>query len=119
VPDDDAGPAAFDVAALTRIRAIGGERLLGEMIALFSTHAPARVAAAKAGFRSADPKAIEAATHALKSSAAQLGATELSTLAARAEVLAHAGDLPSVQPILDRLDEALPAAVDWMRSTTP
>lgn len=100
----DTESPATDPAALDRLRRFGGPKLLGDMIALFLQAAPERLAAARDGLARHDPVAVEQALHALKSSAAQLGATRMQRLSAQAEQVARSGSLAGASDLLAELD---------------
>ncbi len=103
-----------EYAALARLRRFGGDKLLGDMIALFVVAAPERLDAARRGADAHDPHAIEMAMHSLKSSAAQLGALRMQRLCAEGEQLAREGSLAGVTALLDELDDELPRVTAWL-----
>jgi len=105
-----------DPEALERLRRFGGDKLLGDMISLFVAAMPQRLAAARGGLARGDAHAIEHELHALKSSAAQLGALRLSRLSAEGERLARAGTLDAAPDILDQLDAEVPRVREWLTS---
>lgn len=80
--------SALDPAAAARLRRLGGERLLRELIELFLQLGPARVDAGTAA--ASDWEAAERACHSLKSAAGNLGAVELQRLAGEQEDAAAA-----------------------------
>ena len=94
----------LDPSAATRLRRLGGERLLREMLELFLQLGPERLAAADAA--SGDLEAAERACHSLKSAAGNVGATALQAAAAEAERAAGTRDRA-----------ALAAATQNLRST--
>lgn len=103
-----------DQAALDRLKRFGGGKLLGEMISLFLSTAPERIAAARAGLDAADAAATEMALHSLKSSAAQLGAMRMQRLSERGELLARAGTLTDVPALMQELDNEFPRVQTWL-----
>jgi len=105
---------ATDPDALTRLERFGGIKLLDEMIALFLENARDRLAAAAAGLDAGDAAAIENAMHALKSSAAQLGALRLSRLCEQAETIARGGTHTESAPVLDQCREELVRVSAWL-----
>ena len=109
----------LDASALARLRKLGGEKLLSEMIALFLQHAPARLAAARAGNSGGDARAVERAAHSLTSTAANLGAVRVQRLARRVEELAGGGDLASAAQLLPDLEEELARAAALLRAERP
>ena len=103
-----------DQAALDRLKRFGGGKLLGEMIGLFLSTAPERLAAAHAGFDAGDVPATEMALHSLKSSSAQLGAMKMQRICEQGELLARAGTLADVGGLLQQLDHEFPRVQAWL-----
>ena len=103
-------------AALDRLRRFGGARLLGDMITLFLESVPQRLGAARAGFVRGECRAVEHELHALKSSAAQLGALRMQRLSQDGERLAKAGTLDGLGNILDELSAEEPRVREWLES---
>lgn len=121
-PMDDSDPQPLsaesesptDLAALTRLKRFGGEKLLHEMIELYLSAAPERLAAARAGLETGDLAAVELALHSLKSSSAQLGAARVGKLSDRGEVIARAGSLNGIAEIIDDMEAELARATTWL-----
>ena len=103
-----------DARALDRLRRFGGGKLLAEMIALFLTVTPERVATARQAHQAGDIPTLERALHSLKGSAAQLGAVRLQRLSERGERLARLGSLGGVPILMQELDEELPRVREWL-----
>lgn len=99
-------PTAVDLdpAAVERLRRVGGEKLLRDMIDLFLTHAPGRVANAMAARDEGDVRTLERAVHSLKSTAGNLGGTAVQLLSQEIEDLAAAGDLDAAAARLPELE---------------
>lgn len=112
-------PLVHDDAALERLRRFGGEKLLAGMIALFLEDAPARLAAARAAIAAGDPAGARAALHALKSSAAQLGALRLSARCASGEALARNGAVGGLAELVAFADADLATAAAWLSAPRP
>lgn len=74
-------------AALARLVRLGGDKFLREMIDLFLGYVPQRVEDACAGQKTGDIEAMRRAAHAIKSSAANLGAVRLQKVAEQLEIL--------------------------------
>ena len=116
----DADPATHadfpetDPEALERLRRFGGDKLLGDMITLFLTAVPQRLGAARRGLSRADCHAVEHELHALKSSAAQLGALRMHRLSQEGERLAKAGATEALGGVLDALDAEAPRVQVWL-----
>lgn len=108
--------ATTDPAALARLTRFGGDKLLGEMISLFLSTAPERIAAARAGVTARDAAAAEMALHSLKSSSAQLGALHMQRLSEEGELLARAGSLEPVSALVSDLEDEFPRVRGWLDS---
>ena len=93
--------------ALERLRRFGGEKLVRELVELFLAHGPARAAAARTASAKDDARAVRSHLHALKSSAAQLGAAGVQRLCEAGESYAGAGRLERVPALLDAIDAEL------------
>ncbi len=98
-----------DRAALEKLRTLGGVALLTQMIDLFLENTPKRIAAAQGGEKSGNWYEVERAAHSLKSSAANLGLTDLQSLAREIEDLAERRQSEKVIPLLHELESRFPA----------
>lgn len=78
-------------SVLQKLQRVGGATLIYQLVQLFLEHHPQRIASAQAGEKSGDWKAVEAASHSMKTSAGNLGLTGLQERAARLEFLAGQG----------------------------
>jgi HPt (histidine-containing phosphotransfer) domain-containing protein len=76
---------ALDPAALARLRKLGGDKFVGEMIDLFLSYGGKQVAEARAAWQAGNLAGVAAAAHALKSSAGNVGAEQVRKLAAQTE----------------------------------
>lgn len=108
------GATVTDPEALARLRRFGGDKLLREMIGLYLTAAPERLAAAKEGVANGDRSAAELALHSLKSSSAQLGAALVGRLSERGEIIARGGTLDGVAEIITEMEAELARATSWL-----
>jgi two-component system sensor histidine kinase RpfC len=77
--------------ALDRLRRLGGEPFLGKMLDLFLAFGAEKVREASDAWQRQDRVAVGKAAHALKSSAANVGALRVQQLAAAIEERAGAG----------------------------
>ena len=102
----------IDMKALERLHDWGGRRLVAQMIDLFLTQAPARLTGLREGLAGGDVETVERSAHSLKSTAANLGATELSRLAGEAERAAAARDLMLVRDHMSALEAEFARARD-------
>jgi two-component system, sensor histidine kinase and response regulator len=105
-PLADEAPVS-DPEALGRLREWGGDKLVGEMVGLFLSQAPDRIAAARAALESGAPAEVERAAHALRSSSAQIGASRVRALCAEIESRAAGGHLTGVAELLASLEREL------------
>jgi HPt (histidine-containing phosphotransfer) domain-containing protein len=103
----------LDPSAVTRLRRLGGERLLREMLELFLQLGPERLTAADAA--SGDVEAAERACHSLKSAAGNVGATTLQAAAAEAERAAGARDRAALAAATQNLRSTYAAAETELR----
>lgn len=99
--------SGLNPAAIAKLRKLGGDKFVGDMIDLFFQYAPQRLAAARAGALAGDLQAVEKAVHPLKSSAGQIGARWVQDLAAQIEKLAVDKQADAIQPLLPQLEEAI------------
>ena len=86
--------------ARERLIRLGGPRLANELAAIYLDEMPRRIATARTALREGDPEALGEAAHGMRSSSAQLGATEL---ASACEELEHAADRQDVVTAATRL----------------
>jgi two-component system sensor histidine kinase/response regulator len=75
----------LDPTALARLRRVGGEQLVQQLVALFLESTPQRLAVARTGEQQGNREAVIRAMHALKSSAGNVGALRLQDLASHLE----------------------------------
>ena len=115
-PSDTESPSATDPNALARLRRFGGDKLLREMIDLYLTSAPERLAAAKSGVASGDLPSAELALHSLKSSSAQLGAARVGKLSEQGELIARTGTLDGIDVLVTEMESELARAAAWLVS---
>lgn len=94
----------LDRSALARLDRLGGPTLVREMIDLFLAHVPAKLGEARDARAAGDVGGIGRAAHALKSTAAHLGAHRVHALAERIERRALDGAFDEVVVLLDDLE---------------
>ena len=95
-----AGPsAALDAIVWEGLRQLGqgDPGFLGTFVATYLEEGDRLVARITDAIAQGQSLTVERSSHALKSSSAQVGATEVRDLAERLEVLGHAGDLPGAR----------------------
>ncbi len=96
----------LDMSVLERLRKMGGDEFLGELLDLFLEHAPKKLEEALTAEKKGDLEAVERAVHSLKSSAGNIGAEALMELAGQIEQLAEEQKGASIPPLLHELKEA-------------
>jgi signal transduction histidine kinase/CheY-like chemotaxis protein len=96
-------------AVLDGIRTIdnnGGKGLLGKVLSLYLSDSPKLVEGILFAVEKGDGESLLRAAHTLKSSSANVGATNLPELCRKLEEMARAGEIPaSGDPLLGRLEE--------------
>jgi HPt (histidine-containing phosphotransfer) domain-containing protein len=102
----------IDETALARLRDLGGEPFLRQMLGLFLDLARKKLEEARAAERAADLEGIRKAIHPLRSSSGNVGAQAMMELATRIDELAGQ---PSLAPIPALLRE-LEAAFGWVEA---
>ena len=105
-----------DADALKRLERFGGLKLREELTKLFLQEAPARIAAARAAHEGGDIVLVRSMAHALKSSAAQMGAPRVSSLCEQIEKQDPPSDLAHA---LSGLDEEFSRYCDWLSTAFP
>ena len=96
-------------AVLDGIRALdnnGGQGLLGKVLSLYLSDSPKLVEGILSATEKGDGQSLRMAAHTLKSSSANVGATDLSELCRKIEEMARAGEMPAAGDLLlGRLEE--------------
>jgi len=103
----DSHDHVLDPGVIASLRDLGGEddpELFAELVGLFLDDTPKRLEALCSALEQQDPVAVEQAAHALKSSAANLGAFALSDLLRQIECAGKDGDLTMATPLVERTD---------------
>jgi HPt (histidine-containing phosphotransfer) domain-containing protein len=96
------------IQGLIDLESDGSPGLVAELLGLLLTSAPDAFDAIAAGLARGDAAAVSGAAHSLKSSFANLGATELSGLANEIEAAARKGDLTRAPQQLAALRAGFP-----------
>ncbi|WP_314194519.1 response regulator [uncultured Arthrobacter sp.] len=105
-----AATPALDQERITMLRELGpedGRGLLPEAAAAFRRDLPARVDGLQAAVNDSDGPALARAAHALKGSAANIGAAAVAGICAELEGLGRRGTADGGTPLLRRLEEEL------------
>lgn len=112
----DTPPTTLDRAALDRLVEWGGDKLLRQMLRLFLDNSRVRLESMQQSLAEAgDLDELHRGAHSLKSSAANVGAMEVSALAGRLEAAAEARDLAASGPLYRDLVTALDTADGALR----
>ncbi len=93
-------------AALERLHRLGGGKFVGEMIDLFLDYAAAKVAQARRAQRAGDGAGVASAVHPIKSSAGNVGATQVQELAAQIELAAKTASGADLDRLVGELEMA-------------
>jgi CheY-like chemotaxis protein/HPt (histidine-containing phosphotransfer) domain-containing protein len=112
---------AIDTAAIEAIRAIKGRSsvaLLQRVVSQFTATAPALAADIRTKSVEGDAEAVWRAAHNLKSSAAAIGARQLSRSCATIETIARETGVGPVRELLDTLDAELASATRSLQELT-
>ena len=108
----------IDLAAINKIRAIQGKgsaSLFERVVSQFAETAPSLAAALRTQCDAGDAEAVWRTAHSLKSSAAALGAAQLSRRCAQIEAIARESGIEPVCKLLDALEAELTAAQSGLR----
>ena len=102
------------IASIKELRSPGEPDPLEELIALFNEDTPARIAEIQQAFAASDIQRLEAAAHALKGSAGNLGARPLVQICTAIMEQARSGKLPPAELVakLEPSCEAVKAALE-------
>ncbi|UCH62878.1 MAG: Hpt domain-containing protein [Fidelibacterota bacterium] len=106
----------LDKSTLERLRRLGDNRFLVELIDLFLEHTPMKINEALAGGKIGDWENVERAVHALKSSAGNLGALSLQDLAGQIEQLAERKEGDSIPELLKELQDEYERVCDRLKA---
>ncbi len=106
---------AMQPQALEKLRTLGGEALVSRVVALFLELGPQRLGDGRRAMASGDLPTAERCFHSLRSSAANVGAVEVSRLAAVLEEEARRGEADPDE-LLVALEGELESALVWLRT---
>jgi len=105
----------IDPQALDRLREWGGDKLAGQMVRLFLKNSGTRMDQIRTGVDGGDLEEAERGAHSLKSSAANIGAELLRTLATRLESAALESNEEDAKTILPELESAYADAMGELK----
>ena len=97
----------LDESAIAALRdpELGGDpEFLVEVVEAFLGDSPPRLQTLRASLEGGDAEAIGRAAHSLKGSSGNFGAMRMQTLCADIERLSRAGELATMEPLVDQLD---------------
>ncbi len=107
----------LEQVALGRLQRLGGVSLLREMLQLFLKHAPERIRAAREASLEGDFGKVEQAVHSLKSSAGNVGARSIQSLAESIERMAVGAEVEGIAPLVLDLQMAWERLEPLVRKT--
>jgi len=96
----------LDAAAIDKLQQLGGPEFVVEMIDLFLTYVPQKLAETRRAVTARNWPAVHAAAHSIKSSAGDIGAGTMQSLAARIEQLAADQNGAPIPALLADLEAA-------------
>lgn len=106
---NDQDDAVLDPTVIESLKELGGEddpELFSELVQLFLEDTPARIRQLGDALHKSDAHGIEQAAHALKSSAANLGATQLAQVFLEIEAAGRENDLVRAQGLVEQSSKA-------------
>jgi HPt (histidine-containing phosphotransfer) domain-containing protein len=101
----------IDLQALERLKEWGGDKLAGQMVRLFLKNTGSRMDQIRTGVSAGDLEEAERGAHSLKSSAANIGAELLRTVATRMESAALDSNIDHARTLMPELENAYTAAM--------
>lgn len=96
----------MEMAAIERLRKLGGDEFVGQMIDLFLDYAETKITEARKAGAAGDLAGLAKAVHPIKSSAGNIGASRVQELATRLEELAKQPAGGELNPLLGELEAA-------------
>ena len=100
--------------ARERLIRLGGPRLANELAAIYLDEMPRRIAAARIALREGDADALGKTAHAMRSSSAQLGATELASACEEVELAADRSDVVAAASRLMAVEARYAEFAGWL-----
>ena len=101
-------------AARERLIRLGGPRLANELAAIYLDEMPRRIATARTALHEGDADILGVAAHGMRSSSAQLGATELASACEAMELAAERGDVVAAAERLMAVEARYEEFADWL-----
>lgn len=100
----------LDSGAIQRLQRLGGNAFVVKMIDLFASYGEEKLAAAQSSHQAGDLVGIANAVHPIKSSAGNIGAKRVQTLAQQIEELARQSKADDLASLLTELNEVFSAS---------
>lgn len=104
--------------ALDGLRALGGDGLVRQMVAVFNEHSSERIRLLQEAADRGDLKSVAEAAHTLKGSARQLGLIALADACLAVEMAAKGSDLEGTQTLAAAVHETYTTAAEWLTAAT-
>ena len=101
-------------AARERLIRLGGSRLANELAAIYLDEMPRRIATARTALHEGDAEILGEAAHGMRSSSAQLGATELASACEAVELAAERGDVAAAAERLMAVEARYAEFAEWL-----
>ena len=105
----------LDQPTIENLKKLGGDDFLHELIDLFIEHSPGLVQTINDGQPASDWDKVGRAAHSLKSSAGNIGAFALQTVASDLEQAANNSDLPTITASIELLAPTFNAVVEALK----
>ena len=105
----------LDPSALDRLKEWGGEKLVAQMVRLFLKNSGTRMDQIRNGIADEDPQESEWGAHSLKSSAANIGAEGLRTLATQVESASLDKDMERLRELLPEIEASYSTVMAELR----
>ena len=105
----------IDIQALERLKEWGGDKLAAQMVRLFLKNSGVRMDQIRTGVKQEDMDEAERGAHSLKSSAANIGAEHVRTLATQVEAAALSNDPEGARKAAEELEVAYQSAMEQLR----
>ncbi len=108
----------LDLTALSVIRSLqqpGAENLVMKIISMFLEDSARYATEISSAVQNTNAEQLGASAHSLKSTAANVGAMQVSAIAARLEMLGRTKSLDAAAPLVAELADALTAAHDMLK----
>jgi len=110
-------PRTLDPTALRRLQRLGDNTFVCKMIEVFLDYAGKKIAEARVAQAAGNLTGVEQAVHPLKSSAGNVGADRVRTLAVQIEELAERGQAETLGVLLGELEQAFAALKPELEET--